>query len=29
MTLLKRAEIAQGKNPMAERIKTKAALAKD
>ena len=29
MALVKRAEIAQGKNPMAERVKAKAALAKD
>jgi hypothetical protein len=29
MTLIKRAEIAQGKNPIAERLKAKAALAKD
>lgn len=29
MALAKRAEIAQGKNPMAERVKAKAALAKD
>lgn len=29
MALIKRAEIAQGKNPMAERRKAKAALAKD
>ena len=29
MTLIKRAEIAQGKNPMAERRKAKVALAKD
>ena len=29
MALIKRAEIAQGKNPIAERLKAKAALAKD
>ncbi|PZP55806.1 MAG: integrase, partial [Delftia acidovorans] len=29
MALVRRAEIAQGKNPMAERVKAKAALAKD
>ena len=29
MALVKRAEIAQGKNPIAERLKAKAALAKD